>query len=110
MGSNYISVYNWLSFVKKKFKKRLKPLLCNACAIVEVCVALYAFSSNVDGDLTFSQGDVISVIQSDGEWWTGIKDGRTGIFPANYVKKMEASAKVQFYLTMNTQRRQLNNF
>jgi len=63
---------------------------------VELCVALYSYTSNVAGDLTFNQGDVISVIQTDGDWWTGSKDNQTGIFPANYVKKMETSAKVEY--------------
>lgn len=29
------------------------------------------------------------VVKSDGEWWTGYIDGRSGIFPANFVKKVE---------------------
>ena len=48
----------------------------------------------MDGDLTFNQGDIITVVKTDGEWWTGSKDGKTGIFPANYVKKMESTTKV----------------
>ena len=61
---------------------------------VELCVALYSYTSNVAGDLTFNQGDVITVVQTDSDWWTGTKDNITVIFPANYVKKMETSTKV----------------
>jgi SH3 domain len=59
-------------------------------------VALYSYTSGVAGDLVFNQGDVITLIQTEGDWWTGMKDNQTGIFPANYVKKMETSTKVLF--------------
>jgi hypothetical protein len=59
----------------------------------EQCVALYSYTSTVPEDLTFSQGDVITIVKAEGDWWTGAKDGRIGIFPANYVKKMDAAVK-----------------
>ncbi|XP_018431025.1 PREDICTED: intersectin-2 [Nanorana parkeri] len=49
-------------------------------------VALYPYSSTEPGDLTFNEGDVIQVIQKDGEWWTGTVGDRSGIFPSNYVR------------------------
>jgi len=55
---------------------------------------LYTYASTVAEDLTFNKGDVITVVKEDGEWWTGSKDGRTGIFPANYVKKLPPASKV----------------
>ena len=65
------------------------------CFTVETCVALYTYTSTVAEDLTFNKGDVITVIKEDGEWWTGTKDGRTGTFPANYVKKLAPASKVK---------------
>ena len=64
------------------------------CLLTEMCVALYTYMSTVAEDLTFNKGDVITVVKEDGEWWTGSKDGRTGTFPANYVKKLAPAAKV----------------
>lgn len=29
------------------------------------------------------------MIKKDGEWWTGVLNGKTGVFPSNYVQKME---------------------
>ncbi|XP_053314559.1 intersectin-2 [Spea bombifrons] len=55
----------------------------------EEYVALYPYSSTEPGDLIFNEGDVIQVIQKDGDWWTGTIDGRTGIFPSNYVRPQE---------------------
>ena len=56
----------------------------------ELYVALYTFNSDEDGDLTFKEGDVITVTRADGDWGTGNCDKRSGIFPANFVKKMES--------------------
>ena len=41
------------------------------------------------GDLSFAEGDIISVTKADGEWWEGQCKGDAGLFPANYVKKKE---------------------
>jgi len=42
------------------------------------------------GDLQFETGDDILVVQKpdDAEWWTGVCNGRRGVFPANYVQKL----------------------
>lgn len=55
-------------------------------AVFTEYVALYSYSSTEPGDLTFIEGEEILVTQKEGEWWTGSIDGRTGIFPSNYVK------------------------
>ncbi|XP_042552691.1 intersectin-2 isoform X2 [Dipodomys spectabilis] len=57
-----------------------------ACPVGEDYIALYSYSSAEPGDLTFTEGEEISVTQKDGEWWTGSIGNRTGIFPSNYVK------------------------
>lgn len=56
------------------------------CAVCTEYVALYSYSSTEPGDLTFTEGEEILVTQKEGEWWTGSIDGRTGIFPCNYVR------------------------
>ena len=61
----------------------------------DVCVvAMFTYSSNVPGDLNFNQGEVFIVQKCDSEWWTGTLNGKTGIFPATYVKKMESLVSV----------------
>ncbi|XP_053142064.1 SH3 domain-containing YSC84-like protein 1 [Hemicordylus capensis] len=50
--------------------------------------ALYSFEGQQPGDLTFKAGDKIKVTMktdSQFDWWEGSLQGRTGIFPANYV-------------------------
>lgn len=51
--------------------------------------ALYTFSGQNDGDLSFEEGDKIRVIkktESTDDWWEGELRGMTGSFPANYCK------------------------
>ncbi|CCE66096.1 hypothetical protein TPHA_0O01280 [Tetrapisispora phaffii CBS 4417] len=52
-------------------------------------VALYTFSGEESGDLSFKKGDVIAILKksdSQDDWWTGRVNGKEGIFPANYVE------------------------
>uniref|UniRef100_UPI00398F2A0C intersectin-2-like isoform X4 n=1 Tax=Pristiophorus japonicus TaxID=55135 RepID=UPI00398F2A0C len=53
---------------------------------VEEYIALYSYESAETGDLTFTEGEMVLVTKKDGEWWTGVIDDRTGVFPSNYVK------------------------
>jgi len=56
---------------------------------IELYIAVYTYTSDEVGDLTFNEGDVISVVRTDGDWWTGSIGQRSGIFPGNFVKKYE---------------------
>ena len=57
--------------------------------------AMFNYSSSEPGDLNFNQGETILVIKKDGDWWTGVLNGKTGIFPANYVKKSEQVSQME---------------
>ncbi|RGB32060.1 hypothetical protein C1646_707563 [Rhizophagus diaphanus] len=51
--------------------------------------ALYDFVPTESGELGFSRGDVITVLDSVyKDWWRGELHGKTGIFPVNYVEKL----------------------
>uniref|UniRef100_A0A4W5N4M1 Intersectin-1 n=1 Tax=Hucho hucho TaxID=62062 RepID=A0A4W5N4M1_9TELE len=56
----------------------------------EEFIAMYTYESNEQGDLTFQQGDVIVVTKKEGDWWTGVVSGKTGVFPSNYVKPKDS--------------------
>ncbi|KAJ1964037.1 BAR adaptor protein Hob1 [Dipsacomyces acuminosporus] len=51
-------------------------------------VAIYDYTAQADGDLTFKEGDRIELItrtEAKDDWWTGRLDGVTGVFPGTYV-------------------------
>lgn len=52
------------------------------------CTALYDYTAQAQGDLTFTAGAVIEIVeQGDANgWWTGRYNGQTGAFPGNYVQ------------------------
>lgn len=55
----------------------------------QVVTALYDFDGQNAGDLSFREGDRITVIrktESVDDWWEGSLQGRKGSFPANYVQ------------------------
>ncbi|KAK9470791.1 uncharacterized protein V1510DRAFT_422172 [Dipodascopsis tothii] len=59
-----------------------------AAAAGSQAVALFTFDGEQDGDLGFRKGDIIQIVKktnSQNDWWTGRKNGKEGIFPANYV-------------------------
>lgn len=52
--------------------------------------ALYDFQPSEPGELQFRKGDVIAVLESVyKDWWKGLLRGQTGIFPLNYVEKLQ---------------------
>ena len=56
----------------------------------EACVSIYPYASDEPGDLTFEAGEYITVTGKAGDWWTGTLNGRTGVFPFNYVEAAPA--------------------
>lgn len=55
---------------------------------VLTCTALYDYTAQAQGDLTFPAGAVIEVVEKSdpNAWWTGRYNGQTGSFPGNYVQ------------------------
>ena len=50
--------------------------------------ALYDYEAQAAGDLSFTTGDVIEVIEkgaTENEWWTGSLNGRQGQFPGTFI-------------------------
>ncbi|KAK6598910.1 SH3 domain-containing protein [Botrytis cinerea] len=71
---------------KPKFQPKTASLRSNEA------VAQFTFDADQPGDLGFKKGDVITVTkktESTEDWWTGTLNGRSGIFPSNYVKMRE---------------------
>lgn len=61
-----------------------KPLKLVGAPVTEKAEALYDYEAQAAGDLSFSTGDVIEILQrgaTENEWWTGTVHGRQGQFP-----------------------------
>ncbi|KAI5778375.1 hypothetical protein EDC01DRAFT_341993 [Geopyxis carbonaria] len=74
-------------------KPVFKPVTRASTLGANQAVALYTFEAAQDGDLGFKKGDVITITKrsdSKNDWWTGQINGRTGIFPSNYVETMSS--------------------
>ena len=55
----------------------------------EYVTALYDYTAQAEGDLTFKVGDRIEIVEkgdSGNEWWVGRVNGVQGQFPANYTQ------------------------
>lgn len=53
------------------------------------CKALYDFEPENDGELGFSEGEIITLTnQIDENWYEGAVRGQKGLFPCNYVEVM----------------------
>ena len=62
----------------------------NTAATVSRVRALYDFNPSEPGELQFKKGDIIAVLESVyKDWWKGSLRGQTGIFPLNYVEKLQ---------------------
>lgn len=58
--------------------------------------ALYTFEVMEEGELGFTVGDVITILDtSHPEWWKGEKNGQVGLLPSNYVKLLENTTQQQ---------------
>eukprot|EP01127_Copromyxa_protea_P023836 TRINITY_DN912_c0_g1_i4.p1 TRINITY_DN912_c0_g1~~TRINITY_DN912_c0_g1_i4.p1 ORF type:complete len:159 (+),score=29.78 TRINITY_DN912_c0_g1_i4:1-477(+) len=50
--------------------------------------ALFDFPPESEHELELKAGDRVEVHKEEGEWWFGVKDGKQGYFPYNYVEKI----------------------
>jgi len=52
-------------------------------------IAKFTFEPDQPGDLGFKKGDIITIVkktENEADWWTGTMNGKTGVFPSNYVQ------------------------
>jgi len=47
---------------------------------------LWDFNGQDPSELSFRKGDIINILEKNGEWWKGEINGRIGVLPANYVQ------------------------
>jgi hypothetical protein len=49
---------------------------------------MYDYAAQHEDELTLKRGEVFTLVEKrDADWWVGrTDDGRTGLFPSNYVQ------------------------
>ena len=78
---------NWTSAAKGKAAPpppKPKPGRLSGVPQAETVTALYDYEAQAEGDLSFSAGDTIEIVQrtaNENEWWVGKVSGRQGQFP-----------------------------
>jgi len=74
LGTSFPTVPSELTqIVKKPIKKSM--------------IAIHNWQAQSAKELSLKVGDVISVLQDDGNWWVGVSsNGEQGYFPSNYVQ------------------------
>ena len=56
---------------------------------IEKVTAIYDYNADKEDELSFTEGAIIYVLKkNDDDWWEGVMDGITGLFPGNYVEKI----------------------
>ncbi|XP_041831773.1 CD2-associated protein isoform X2 [Melanotaenia boesemani] len=56
------------------------------------CKVLFVYQPQNEDELELKVGDVIDIIEEVEEgWWSGSFNGKSGLFPSNFVKELEAS-------------------
>eukprot|EP01062_Namystynia_karyoxenos_P018014 TRINITY_DN16668_c0_g1_i1.p1 TRINITY_DN16668_c0_g1~~TRINITY_DN16668_c0_g1_i1.p1 ORF type:complete len:351 (+),score=87.65 TRINITY_DN16668_c0_g1_i1:76-1128(+) len=66
---------------------------------MEQCLAIYDYEAGAADELSFSKGDLITVIAkgSDSGWWKGVLKGQTGVFPNCFVSSnLERDGRARF--------------
>ncbi|KAF2078329.1 hypothetical protein CYY_000313 [Polysphondylium violaceum] len=72
--------------------------------------AIYDFNSETPRDLPLRVGDVVNVIgKPHEEWWEGEINGRTGLFPANYVQKINDDQSLDNTFNNNNNNNNINH-
>lgn len=52
------------------------------------CQAIFSFTGQQEGDLSFKAGEIIKIFDRSGGWWKGSIGDEVGLFPGNYVKML----------------------
>jgi hypothetical protein len=47
---------------------------------------IYQFVASNHDELSFNPGDILTIVDQNGDWWTAELNGRRGVIPGNYVQ------------------------
>ncbi|KYQ91624.1 actin binding protein E [Tieghemostelium lacteum] len=85
-------VVNSLETLNLMKRETWRPVKFLGAEPQSVVVALYNYKSGGDNELSFKEGDIITVLTKDtysGGWWEGKLGHEKGWFPSNYCKELD---------------------
>ncbi|XP_057188198.1 SH3 domain-containing protein 19 isoform X2 [Triplophysa rosa] len=92
---NYVKTQNKPVAPAPVSSNEWKPKPAPAAISGPRCVARFDFEGEQGGELSFSEGDVIQLLEYvEDEWASGKLNGHVGIFPLNYVEVLEDLPRV----------------
>jgi len=62
------------------------PVVARPSTNVVRAKGLYPFNGQSKDELTFQPGDILTIHERNGDWWTAELNGKTGLIPGNYVQ------------------------
>ncbi|KAI8914411.1 P-loop containing nucleoside triphosphate hydrolase protein [Gorgonomyces haynaldii] len=84
-GSTFVTSTGSLAQIAQKKKPPPPP----PAKKVPKCKALYDYDATEADELSMKVGDVIAITgKDDPGWWTGTLNGKSGMFPSNYVQEI----------------------
>ena len=60
-------------------------------------VALYNYTATRPDELSLHAGEVIEVVSTEGDWWSGYIGDTHGAFPSNYVEVLHGGRQLTGY-------------
>lgn len=67
-----------------------QELLTDKSGCLGYACALFDCDGQGIDELSLKQGDTVKILaKDDSGWWAGERNGRIGLFPANYVEEIE---------------------
>ena len=73
----------------------------------EKYTAMFTYTAQYEDELSFEAGETVTVLNKDeADWWKGECNGKTGVFPSNYVEplKCESFMNWTFWIGTGAQR------
>jgi len=56
----------------------------------EKYTAMFTYTAQYEDELSFEAGETVTVLNKDeADWWKGECNGKTGVFPSNYVEPLK---------------------
>ncbi|KAJ3221074.1 hypothetical protein HK099_003791 [Clydaea vesicula] len=80
------------AFKAQQLVERMNKTIPTPVQVTSICAkALYDYNADEANEISLREDDIITdILKIDLSWWQGTVQGRTGLFPADYVEEIKA--------------------